>query len=78
MIEIPVKTYYNRPDIYPHMAKCVFDALEKAFIDGKETACVPADEFKKMMERIVESKNTNGNDYETTDGNDIVRAKAIF
>lgn len=78
MVEIKVNQFYNKPAIYKFIPESVFNELEKAFIDGKETACVPADEFKKMMERIVESKNTNGNDYETTDGNDIVRAKAIF
>lgn len=53
-IEIKITEYYDNPQYYPYMPETVFNALERAFLDGKETAEVSKDDFDKM---IINYKN---------------------
>jgi len=48
-IEIKVSEYYNNPKYYRFMPESVFNALESAFLDGKETAEVSKVEFEAML-----------------------------
>lgn len=48
-IEITIAEYYNNPQYYPVMPEVVFNALEAAFLEGKETAEVPKVEFESML-----------------------------
>ncbi|KAA6303186.1 MAG: hypothetical protein EZS26_000789 [Candidatus Ordinivivax streblomastigis] len=47
-IEIKVSEYYNNSKYYPFMPEVVFDALEKSFVDGLETATVSKSAFDEM------------------------------
>lgn len=48
-IEVKISEYYNNPQYYPYMPETVFNALEAAFLDGKETAEVPEGDFNGML-----------------------------
>lgn len=48
-IEIKVAEYYNQPKYYACMPEVVFNALEEAFIEGKESATVPKVAFEAML-----------------------------
>lgn len=48
-VEIKIAEYYNKPDYYAYMPESVFNALEAAFIDGRESALVPKSVFDEMM-----------------------------
>lgn len=54
--EIEVSEYYNQPKYYGDMPEVVFNALEAAFLDGKETAIVPRDAYDRMLNSFA-----NGN-----------------
>ncbi len=47
-MEIDVNTFYHCRPLYRYMPRSVFDALEAAFLDGRLTAEVPADDFEQM------------------------------
>lgn len=49
MIEIAINEYYNKPQYFPFMQENIFNALEVAFLEGKETAEVPKADFEKML-----------------------------
>lgn len=48
-IEIKVAEYYNQPKYFAYMPEAVFNALEEAFIAGKELALVPKVAFETML-----------------------------
>ena len=48
-IDIKVAEYYNQPKYFPYMPEPVFNALEEAFIAGKEAAIVPKAAFETML-----------------------------
>lgn len=48
-IEIKVSEYYNQPKYFAYMPEAVFNALEEAFVAGKETAIVPKVAFETML-----------------------------
>lgn len=48
-IEIAIKEYYNKPQYFPFMPEAIFNALEVAFLEGKETAEVPKADFENML-----------------------------
>jgi hypothetical protein len=48
-IEIKITEYYNDPQYYPYMPETVYNALERAFLDGKDTAEVPKGDFDSML-----------------------------
>ena len=52
MIEINVDKFYSNRDYYPFIPGSVFQALENAYLSGKETALVPEDEYNAMMSNI--------------------------
>ena len=56
-IEIKISEYYDNKKYYGHMPECVFDALETAFLDGKETAEVPKLEFEAMLNDFENAKS---------------------
>lgn len=53
-IYIKVAEYYNQPKYFPYMPEAVFNALEEAFIAGRELANVPKVAFETML---LEFKN---------------------
>lgn len=52
MIEINVSEFYNQPQYYPYMPADIFNALEQAYIDGRDTARVPVVMFDDMMNKF--------------------------
>lgn len=57
-IVIQVSEYYNKPKYYGFMPEIMFNALESAFINGKETAEVPKAAFETMLKDIA-NENEN-------------------
>ena len=56
-IEIQVAEYYNKPKFYGFMPEEIFNALEAAFIEGKDTAGVPAEAFNLMLKQFYNEEN---------------------
>lgn len=52
MVEINVDKFYSNRAYYPFIPGSVFQALEDAYLAGKETALVPEDEYNVMMFNI--------------------------
>lgn len=52
MVEINVDMFYSNRAYYPFIPGSVFQALEDAYLAGKETALVPEDEYNVMMFNI--------------------------
>lgn len=48
-IKIKITEYYDNPQYYPYMPEAVFNALERAFLEGKDMAEVPEDDFNIML-----------------------------
>jgi len=48
-IEINLSEYYDNPTYYGFMPEVIFNAMEAAFLDGKDTAEVPKTEFEAML-----------------------------
>jgi hypothetical protein len=55
-IEIAIVEYYNKPQYFPFMPEVIFNALEAAFLEGKETAEVPKVEFESMLSEYQNKK----------------------
>jgi hypothetical protein len=51
-IEIKVSEYYDNPKYYAFMPEIVFDALEAAFLEGRDTALVPKAAFDEMQKGL--------------------------
>lgn len=54
MIKIKVNDYYGNPSYYSVMPQAIFDALEKANLNGEEYINVKKAQFDKMIERYNE------------------------
>lgn len=52
MVEINVDKFYSNRAYYPFIPGSIFQALENAYLAGKETALVPEDEYNVMMFNI--------------------------
>ena len=52
IIEINVDKFYSNRAYYPFIPGSIFQALENAYLSGKETALVPEDEYNVMMSNI--------------------------
>lgn len=52
MIEINVDKFYSNRAYYPFIPGSIFQALENAYLLGKETAFVAEDEYNVMMSNI--------------------------
>ena len=52
MVEINVDKFYSNRAYYPFIPDPVFQALEDAYLEGKETALVPEDEYNVMIFNI--------------------------
>lgn len=48
-IAIKVADYYGNPSYYSVMPETVFDALERAFLDGEQSALVLKSDFERML-----------------------------
>lgn len=48
-IAIKVADYYGNPSYYSVMPQTVFDALERAFLDGEQSALVLKSDFEGML-----------------------------
>lgn len=48
-VTISVPKFYGDSSYYDVMPRPVFDALEAAFIEGRETAEVPAEDYNTML-----------------------------
>ncbi|MDR3188091.1 MAG: hypothetical protein LBT94_02770 [Prevotellaceae bacterium] len=51
-VDITLSEYYYSPQYYGAMPIAIFNALELAFLEGKETATVPKVEFETMVNNI--------------------------
>jgi hypothetical protein len=51
-IEIKVSEYYDNPTYYAFMPEIVFDALEVAFLDGRDMALVSKAAFDEMQKEL--------------------------
>lgn len=51
-ITINVDTYYSNRAYYPYIPAPVFDALETAYLDGKDTAAVSATDYAVMTSNL--------------------------
>jgi hypothetical protein len=51
-IEIKVSEYYDNPKYYAFMPEIVFNALEAAFLDGRDTALVSKTAFDEMQKEL--------------------------
>jgi len=56
-IEIKLSEYYDNPKYYGFMPEGVFNAMETAFLDGKETAAVSKSEFEAMLNDFNNAKS---------------------
>ncbi|CDE04837.1 unknown [Bacteroides uniformis CAG:3] len=52
MVEINVDKFYSNRAYYPFIPGSIFQALENAYLSGKETAFVSEDEYNVMMSNI--------------------------
>lgn len=52
MVEINVDMFYSNRTYYPFIPGSVFQALEDAYLEGKETALVPKCEYETMVSNI--------------------------
>lgn len=57
MLCVNVDELYNNTEIYRFMPKSIFDALERAFLDGRQTAEVPESDYIRM---IIEMQLNDG------------------
>lgn len=55
-IEIAIAEFYNKVQFFPFMPEVIFNALEAAFLEGKETAEVPKAEFESMLSEYQNKK----------------------
>ena len=56
MVEIEVDKYYSNRGYYPYMTAQVFDALEAAYLEGKETAEVSESDYNVMLSNLKNAK----------------------
>jgi hypothetical protein len=51
-IEIKISEYYSNPKYYTCMPEAIFNALEMAFLDGRDTTSVPKSAFDEMQKEL--------------------------
>lgn len=51
-ININVDTYYSNRAYYLYIPASVFDALERAYLDGKSTAAISESDYAVMMSNL--------------------------
>ena len=56
-IKVNLSEYYANPKYYGFMPESVFNALESAFLDGKETAEISKPEFEIMLNNFNNAKS---------------------
>lgn len=49
---ISVDTFYSNRAFYPYIPAPVFDALEAAYLEGKETALVADSDYSEMLNEL--------------------------
>ncbi len=54
-ISINLEPYYTNRAYYPYIPAAVFDALEAAYLEGRDVAEVPEAEYTALLENL---KNT--------------------
>ena len=52
---INLEPYYTNRAYYPYIPAPVFDALEAAFLEGKDKAEVPTEDYNLMMSDLEKS-----------------------
>ena len=55
-ISINVDSLYSKRDYYPYIPAPVFDALEAAYLEGKETAEVSESDYNVMLSNLKNAK----------------------
>jgi len=75
MMTILVSDFYNVSVFYPHMTPAFFNALEQAFIDGKETADVSASDYDAMIKSFVAHSKLQNYEH---NNESIIRATSVF
>jgi len=55
-IIINVDTFYSNRAYYPFLPASVFDALEAAYLDGKETAEVSEADYNTLLSNLKNAK----------------------
>lgn len=48
-MEILVKTFYSNRELYPFIPRHVFDALEAAYLDGREVITISEADYFGIM-----------------------------
>ena len=56
-INVKLSEYYDNSKYYGFMPEIIFNALESAFLDGKETAEVSKPEFETMLNNFNNAKS---------------------
>ena len=51
-ISINLEPYYTDRAFYPYLPAPVFDALEAAYLEGKEAALVPESDYNAMLSNL--------------------------
>ena len=58
VVVMVVSDYYLTDVYFPFMPAVIFDALEKAFLDGKMDVVVPGTAFREMMTAYENAKGS--------------------
>jgi len=53
---IKVDDFYGKRPLYSLIPPAVFDALETAYLEGRETVAVPESEYLQMMSNLNSAK----------------------
>lgn len=53
MTKIIVNEFYNHPGLYRFMPRNIFDALEKAYLQGHETVSVSESDYLQMTHKMI-------------------------
>lgn len=48
-MEIAINTLYSNRELYPFIPRHVFDALEAAYLDGKEVITIDETEYSAIL-----------------------------
>lgn len=48
-MEIAINTLYSRRELYPFIPRHVFDALEAAYLEGKEVITIDEAEYSAIL-----------------------------
>ena len=59
-VEVKISEFYSSGKYFPYMPRVVFEALERAFLNGEQTALVPAGAYNEMMYEYKKNKGGDG------------------